>query len=367
MKPPPHVAVVILNYNGFQNDFLPTYLPSVYTSTYTNLSIYVADNGSTDGSLDYLRSEGFVDLDTPLFEGQPPHYLIDLKENHWFAEGYNRALKWVNADYYVLLNSDVRVASNWIEPVIELMEADPQIGACQPKVRLVAAPESFEHGGAAGGYLDTYGYPFCRGRIFNALEEDKGQYDTVQEVFWATGAALFIRPACFHDMGGFDADFKAHMEEIDLCWRLKRANYKIMICPQSVVWHVGGGTLPASSPHKTLLNFRNSLSMVYKNEVPARRAWVIWMRLLLDGVAGVRFLLRGEWGNLGAIFKAHWTFFGSYKQLKKKRLETDALVQKYAYQGQPKRRTAGRYAHSIVWQHFVRKVKTFQALPNILQ
>lgn len=364
MKQWPHVAVVILNYNGLQNDFLPTYLPSVYTSTYTNLSIYVADNGSTDGSTDYLRQEGFVDLDTPLFEGQPPHYLIDLKHNYWFAGGYNRALQLVNADYYVLLNSDVKVATNWIEPIVALMEADPQIGACQPKVRLVAEPALFEHAGAAGGYLDTYGYPFCRGRIFSALEKDEGQYDDVREVFWATGAALFIRPECFHGLGGFDADFEAHMEEIDLCWRLKRANYKVMVCPQSVVWHVGGGTLPATSPHKTLLNFRNSLSMVYKNEATARRAWVVWMRLVLDGVAGVRFLLRGEWGNLGAIFKAHWSFFGSYFKQRQKRADTEALVQARAYGGTPTRRLAGRYGRSIVWQHFIKGIQTFDKLPS---
>lgn len=362
MQKTPHVAVVILNYNGLQNNFLPTYLPSVYLSNYINLSIYVVDNGSTDGSVDYLRQEGFVDLDTPLFEGQPPHYLIDLKQNYWFAGGYNRALKWVNADYYVLLNSDVEVDANWIQPIVDLMEADPQIAACQPKVRMVAEPELLEHAGAAGGYLDTYGYPFCRGRLFTTVEKDKGQYNDIQEVFWATGAALFIRPACFHDLGGFDEDFQAHMEEIDLCWRLKRANYKIMVCPASVVWHVGGGTLPQSNPHKTFLNFRNSLSMVYKNEVGNRRAIVILMRLLLDGVAGVRFLLRGEWGNLGAIFKAHWTFFGSYFKQRAKRLKTAEWVKEQAYQGQPTLRAAGRYNHSIVWQYFIKGKQTFKEL-----
>lgn len=360
----PHVAVVILNYNGSQNDFLATYLPSVYASTYAHFSIYVVDNASTDDSVAYLKREGFVVQGQPQAVTGAPRYLIEMEENHWFAGGYNRALRQIQADYYVLLNSDVRVAPDWIEPIVDLMEQDLQIGACQPKIRLVAEPDLFEHAGAAGGYLDTYGYPFCRGRIFAVLEKDEGQYDDVQEVFWATGAALFIRPECFHGLGGFDEDFKAHMEEIDLCWRLKRANYKVMVCPQSVVWHVGGGTLPQTSPHKTLLNFRNSLSMVYKNEPTSRRAWVVWMRLILDGVAGGRFLIKGEWGNLGAIFKAHWTFFGSFFRQRKKRLMMSKTVAEKAYKGQAKERMAGRYHRSLVWQHFVRGKQTFSELPE---
>lgn len=362
----PHVAVVILNYNGLQNNYLPDFLPSVYASTYPNMSLYVADNASTDDSVAYLQQEGFIaPAEAAQQETDQRRYLIPMAENYWFAGGYNRALKQVEADYYILLNSDVRVAPNWIEPMVELLENDPQIAACQPKIRLESAPYLFEHAGASGGYLDCWGYPFCRGRIFTQLEEDRGQHDQPQEVFWASGAALFIRPACFHDFGGFDEDFKAHMEEIDLCWRLKRGNYKIAVCPSSVVWHVGGGTLPQSSPHKTYLNFRNSLSMVYNNEVDESVHQIIWIRLLLDGVAGLRFLFQGEFKNIGSIIKAHWHYFGQFKHRRQKRAAIAKTIAAHAYQGQPTLRPAGRYAKSIVWEHFVRGKQTFGALESV--
>jgi GT2 family glycosyltransferase len=248
--------------------------------------------------------------------------------------------------------------------MVTLLEQDPQIAACQPKIRLEAEPYLFEHAGAAGGYIDKWGYPFCRGRIFSKLEEDRGQYDDPQEVFWASGAALFIRAACFHNFGGFDEDFKAHMEEIDLCWRLKRGNYKIVVCTQSVVWHVGGGTLPQSSPHKTYLNFRNSLGMVYNNETEQQVHKTIWMRLLLDGVAGVRFLMNGEFKNIWAIVRAHWHFFGQAKARREKRTRIAQVVAQHTYEGQAEFRSAGRYSRSIVWEHFIRGKQTYSALED---
>ena len=358
----PKVAIVILNYNGMKNNYLEQFLPSVYNSIYDNLELYVIDNKSTDDSVAYLKTEGFENF----FDQQPqdracPRYLIEMDENHWFAGGYNKGLEHVKADYYILLNSDVEVAPNWIQPIIDMMEDDPQIAACQPKIRMHAEKYLFEHAGAAGGWIDKWGYPFCRGRVFTKVEEDKGQYDDNQEVFWATGAALFIRAELFHNIGGFDEDYKAHMEEIDLCWRLKRANYKVMVCPQSVVWHVGGGTLPQHSPHKAFLNFRNSLSTIFKNEVGNRAYSIVLIRLLLDGVAGVRFLFNGEFANIRAIVKAHWSFFGQYRLNKEKRKTTAALVEKYCYE-KPHFRTTGIYPNSVVWQHFVKGRQTFNDL-----
>lgn len=362
----PRVAVVILNYNGLQNNYLPDFLPSVYASTYPNMGLYVADNASTDGSVAYLEQQGFVSPEAAeantTFGGR---YLIALPENYWFAGGYNRALKQVKADYYILLNSDVRVAPDWIEPMVQLLEQDPQIAACQPKIRLEATPYLFEHAGAAGGYLDRWGYPFCRGRIFSKLEEDRGQHDRPQEIFWASGAALFIRAHCFHDFEGFDEDFKAHMEEIDLCWRLKRGNYKIAVCTDAVVWHVGGGTLPQSSPHKTYLNFRNSLGMVYNNETSEELHKTIWTRLILDGVAAAKFLAGGELKNIWAIARAHWHFFGTFRHRRKKRQHIEATIAAKAYQGQAIFRPAGRYAKSIVWEHFVQGKQTFGELEDM--
>lgn len=357
----PKVAVVILNYNGMKDGYLERFLPSVYASNYDDLDLYVIDNKSTDNSVDYLKSQGFVKPNTSLHDSEHPRYLIENDENYWFAGGYNKGLEEVSADYYVLLNSDVEVAPNWIQPIINMMEKDPQIAACQPKIRMYSEKYLFEHAGAAGGWIDKWGYPFCRGRVFTQVEEDRGQYDDVQEIFWASGAALFIRAELFRQIGGFDEDYQAHMEEIDLCWRLKRANYKIMVCPESVVWHVGGGTLPKHSPHKAFLNFRNSLSTVFKNEIEGQVYKIILIRLLLDAVAGVRFLLNGEFANLRAIVKAHWSFFGQYSKNKIKRKETQKQIEQCCYE-KPTFRTAGLYPNSIVWQHFVKGKQVFNDL-----
>lgn len=357
----PSVAIVILNWNG--EAFLEQFLPSVYLSQYPNLALYVADNGSTDGSLQFLEQEGFEYHNSQAHQNNSK-YIIKLPENYGFAGGYNNALKQVQADYYILLNSDVEVSPNWIQPIVDLMEKDVQIAACQPKIKMHADKKLFEHAGASGGWLDRWSYPFCRGRVFFDVEEDLGQYDDVQEVFWASGAALFIRSSLFHQIGGFDSDFFAHMEEIDLCWRLKRANYKIMVQPQAEVWHVGGGTLPVTSPRKAFLNFRNSLTMVLKNEKKWAVIAVIGMRLILDAVAGARFLLKGEFANIGSIIKAHWQFFFNIPKTLKKRKKIKALVQQYAYEQNPKMSNTGRYPKSIIAAYFLGKKTTFKSLDH---
>lgn len=355
----PKVAVCILNYNGHQANYLQQFLPTVYASEYANLDIYVIDNKSTDGSVAYLQKEGFVALNTPTENNR---FLIPLDQNYWFAGGYNHGLKDIEADYFVLLNSDVAVSPNWITPVIELMEKDQQIAACQPKVKLFANPALFEHAGGSGGFIDQWGYPFCRGRIFNALETDTGQYDNIEQVFWASGAAFFIRAKLYYKIGGLDADYKAHMEEIDLCWRLQRANYKIMVCPQSVVHHVGGGTLPKENPHKTYLNFKNSLTTIFKNETGLKMYWIIWVRLVLDGVAAARFLTKGEFGNIGAVIKAHWSFFFSFLGNLQKRKATKKQIAAAQFESKQQIIAPRKYEKSIVWQHFVKGKQKYSEL-----
>lgn len=286
----PSVAVVILNWNG--KDFLEKFLPSVCSSTYGNLQLYVADNASTDDSVAFTQKHF------------PQVKIIQNPSNNGFAGGYNEALQHVQADIYVLLNQDVEVEPGWIEPVIALMEQQPDIAACQPKLRAYANPEEFEYAGAAGGWMDILGYTFCRGRILYTTEKDNGQYDDVQDIFWATGAALFIRSRCFHEVGGFDADFFAHMEEVDLCWRLQRVGYRICYCPGSRVYHVGGGSLPQGNPRKLYLNFRNNLIMLWKNLHPADRWIILAQRFFLDLLAAVKSLVAGKPKDMAAIFRA---------------------------------------------------------------
>lgn len=342
----PSVAIVILNYNG--KDYLKKFLPSVLASGYPNFKIYVADNGSKDDSLAFLQSQ-YSEI-----------RIIDLKENFGFAEGYNRALQSVSADYYVLLNSDVEVSPDWIDPIIELMERDATIAAVQPKVRSYHEKDHFEYAGAAGGWIDQLGYPFCRGRIFSITETDKGQYDDTQEIFWATGAAFFVKASLFHAIGGFDGDYFAHAEEIDLCWRLKRAGYKIMVRPRSVVYHVGGGTLSYQTPRKTYLNFRNTLITIVKN-VESNSVWkVVLARLLLDFLAGILFLFQGKWRHIGSIIRAHWTFFGRLKTYFQKRRFYNELVEKVSIRPYPN--TEGQYPGSIVWQFYARGRHFFKQL-----
>ncbi len=299
------VAVVILNYNG--EKFLKEFLPVVIEKSKNDAEIWVADNNSSDNSVELLKNEF------------PEVNLLIHDKNYGFAGGYNMALKKIKAGYYVLLNSDVEVTDNWIKPVIDLMESDETIGACQPKLLSYFERDKFEYAGAAGGFIDNYGYPFCRGRIFMNLEKDEGQYDNITEIFWATGACMFVRSDVYHKIGGLDDDFFAHMEEIDFCWRLKNNGYKVMFTPESLVYHVGGGTLPKSSARKTFLNFRNNFYLLYKN-LPSDRIWkVIIARLFLDGLAGIKFLTEGHYKDTLAVIKAHFAFYSGLGKLRRKR------------------------------------------------
>jgi GT2 family glycosyltransferase len=298
------VAVVILNWNG--QAFLEQFLPSVIKHS-SNARVIIADNNSTDHSIQFLT------------EHYPTVELIELEQNFGFAGGYNNALKQVDSEYYVLLNSDVEVTENWLTPMIELLDSDKSIAACQPKIKAYNNKEYFEYAGASGGFIDKYGYPFCRGRIFESLEKDKNQYNSIKEIFWASGASLFIRSNEYHNIGGLDGFFFAHMEEIDLCWRLKNQGKKIMVCPSSTVYHVGGGTLNKVNPQKTFLNFRNSLLTLHINLPQNKRFTIIIIRLLLDGLAGIKFMSSGKPSHTWAIIKAHYSFFGAISQNKTKR------------------------------------------------
>lgn len=335
MKNYPKVSVVILNWNG--KHFLEQFLPSVFNSSYPALEIIVGDNASTDDSLAFVR------------EYFPTVRIISNDKNYGFAEGNNRILAQVEADYYVLLNSDVEVTPGWIEPVIRLMETDPDIAAAQPKLRSYYERTKFEYAGAAGGFLDKYGYPFCRGRIFDTVETDEGQYNRPSEIFWATGAALFIKKQYWIETGGFDNSFFAHMEEIDLCWRLKNRGYKVMYCPDSVVYHVGAGTLNSDSPYKTYLNFRNNLAMLKKNLPAGKAVLTVFIRFWLDLITLILFVLKGKFGLARAINKAHTHFLRDIRQ-GSRHIEKD----------RSKFNKTGLFKGSIVWQYFVNKKRSFR-------
>jgi GT2 family glycosyltransferase len=328
------IAVVILNYNGvkFLEDFLPTVIK--YSS---EADLYVADNCSTDDSVLFLK-ENFPDVN-----------LIINKENGGFAQGYNDALKHVDADYYVLLNSDVEVTENWLKPCVDLLESDRAIAALQPKILAYHDKSKFEHAGAAGGYLDNDFFPFCQGRIFDDVETDSNQYNHSHEVFWATGACMFIRAELYHKLGGLDPDFFAHMEEIDLFWRLKQQNHKIYYCADSTVYHVGGGTLNYNSPKKTFLNFRNSLYMITKN-YEGVLFFKIVKRLILDGLAGVMFIFKFQFKHVWAVIKAHFTFYGNFFSLLKKRKIIKS--QKTTFN------TVGLYKKSIIFKKYLSGIKS---------
>jgi len=331
-------AIVILNYNG--QKYLTDFLPSVINHS-PDTDIYVADNASTDLSIEILKRD-FSSVK-----------IIQLFENHGFAKGYNEALAQIMNQYeiYILLNSDVEVPENWIKPVITLMESNSNIAACQPKIKFYHKKTHFEYAGAAGGYIDRLGYPFCRGRVFLSLEEDLGQYNDNVEVFWATGACMFIRANIFHEIGGFDEDFFAHMEEIDLCWRMKHAGYQIFACGESEVYHVGGGTLPKSNPHKTFLNFRNGLVMLYKNLPNEELFGTLMVRLILDGVAGMKFLFFDTWQDCWAVVRAHYNFYTHFHTWHKKRHK----IKKRGDLRQISKR-------NIVWQYFVKGKERFDEM-----
>ena len=300
-----HVAVIILNWNG--RKYLQQFLPTLVQYSKDDAEIIVADNASTDDSVSFLRS------------AYPEIRIIQNPTNNGFAGGYNLALSQVEADYFILINSDIEVTENWINPLINMMEQDKMIAACQPKIRSYYEPKKFEYAGAAGGFIDKYGYPFCRGRLFLSIEEDTGQYDDATEIFWATGACMFVRADLYRAMGGLDEDFFAHMEEIDFCWRLKNNGYKIMYSPESTVFHIGGGTLPKASWRKTYLNFRNNFFLLYKNLPDDRLYRVFAVRLFLDAIAAVKFLFQAGFKDFWAVTRAHMSFYRSLGKMKQKR------------------------------------------------
>lgn len=302
-------AVVILNWNGKQ--MLERFLPSVTQHTTGDAEVIVADNGSTDDSLTFLAQH------------YPELRVVALDKNYGFAGGYNKALEQIDADYYVLLNDDVEVTPNWVEPVINQMEHDKMVGICQPKIMMYDQRDTFEYAGAAGGFIDKFGYPFCRGRLFDTLEQDLHQYDDAREIFWATGAALFVKASLWKSLGGLDGDFFAHMEEIDFCWRAKNKGYRAEYCPLSTVYHVGGGTLPKSSPTKTYLNFRNNLAMLYKNLPTKRLHRTLLLRVVLDYVAAMKFLAEGHPKEFAAVVRAHRDLYRQLPSLRKKRAAID--------------------------------------------
>ena len=295
----PKVSIVILNYNT--RHFLEKFLPMVLATNYENFEVVVADNASNDDSVDFVKTN------------YPLVTLITLSENYGFAGGYNKALAKVKADYFVLLNSDVEVTKDWLKPLVIMAESETSIAAIQPKLLDYNDKTKFEYAGGSGGFIDKFGYPFCRGRWFNYLETDIGQYNDNREIFWATGACFLIRSRHWNEMGGLDEDFFAHMEEIDLCWRLKNAGFKIMVCPQSEVYHVGGGTLPVGNPRKTYLNFRNGLFLLCKNLHGSVLLKTLFIRLLLDGLAWIKFLTEFKFQEIGAIIKAHIAFYSKMR------------------------------------------------------
>ena len=335
------VAIVILNWNG--QKMLAKFLPNVIEYSRQDAEIWVADNSSSDGSMHLLETQ-FPQVKT-----------IVLEQNFGFAEGYNRALRQIEADYYVLLNSDVEVSHHWLTPLIEFMDSHPQVAACQPKLLAEYDKDSFEYAGACGGFLDKYGYPFCRGRIFGTVESDNGQYDYQQEILWATGACMMIRSADYWKAGGLDGRFFAHNEEIDLCWRLRLMGRKIYCIPESEVYHVGGGTLPKSNPMKTFLNFRNNLTMLYKNLPDKELSHVMRVRWFLDYLAAFEMLLlQRNWGDFKAVFKARKAFkeWRSSFDEERKRIQAQRVAEEIPQ----------IFQTSILWQYYAKGVKNFKDL-----
>lgn len=317
-------------------------MPSVLASTYPNSEIILADNGSTDDSLKFLETS------------YPEIRLIRFNHNYGFAKGYNEALKQVESDYYMILNSDVEVDPGWLLPMVDLLENDPAIAACQPKILSFKNKKTFEYAGAAGGWLDKYGYPFAKGRIFDICEEDYGQYNQTEPIFWASGAALFIRAKVFHEMEGFDEYFFAHQEEIDLCWRMQLSGYKIYSCPEAIVHHIGGGTLPRGNSLKTYLNFRNNRIMLSKNLPFVKKLWVMPVRNLLDALSAWKGLLTGDGGYFIAIIRAHLAFMKWWLFYKKKSI----------FPASKSGNLSGYFQKNIAWWHFFKKKKYFSEIVN---
>ena len=328
------VAVVILNWNG--KTLLQKFLPSVLDHS-SGADIYVVDNASTDGSVAFVK------------ETYPNIGVVINQSNGGFAKGYNDGLANIEADIFCLLNSDVEVTPNWIEPVLDVFRSTPDTAIAQPKILDLKRKDHFEYAGAAGGFIDQLGYPFCRGRIFQALEKDQGQYDDIKEVFWATGACMFIKSSVFRSLKGFDEDYFAHQEEIDLCWRAKNAGHKVLYVGKSHVYHLGGSTLNNMNPKKTFLNFRNSLYSITKNLPPRKAFLIIIARLLLDGVAALRFIFQLKGKHCLAILRAHLSFYTNFRKMYRKREKANFVLKYYT-------------TRSIVWSHFVHQIRNFNIL-----
>ena len=335
------LAIVILNWNGA--DMMRRFLPSVVKNS-PEADVVVVDNGSTDDSLQYLESE------------MPEVRVVCFDKNYGFAEGYHRGLKEVASEYYLLLNSDVEVREGWLQPMLSYMEAHPEVAACQPKLLCQWAPDQFEYAGASGGFIDALGYPYCRGRVFGTVEKDLGQYNDVAPVLWATGAALLIRSKDYWEVGGLDGRFFAHQEEIDLCWRLRSRGRGVVVVPQSVAYHLGGGTLPKGNPHKDFLNFRNNLLLLYKNLPEKRLSKVMRIRFWLDALASVQFLLKGQFGSLRAVWRARREFKRIRSQFQQDREENLRLA---VLSPVPEQST-----FSLLWQYYVKGRKTYNRLPT---
>jgi GT2 family glycosyltransferase len=328
-------AIIILNWNG--QKLLQQFLPSIVNFSAKEAEIYIADNASTDDSIKYIRAN-FSTVK-----------IIENTTNGGYAKGYNDALQTIAADIYCLINSDVQVTKNWLKPVLEVFKNNDNTAIIQPKILDYKDQTKFEYAGAGGGFIDLYGYPYCRGRVFNHLEKDNGQFDDIAEIFWASGACFFIRSKIYHQLGGFDEDYFAHQEEIDLCWRTQNINYNIKYVGGSTVYHVGGATLKETNPHKTFLNFRNSLLNVVKNVPKKWFLFVVFSRLILDGIAGIKFLIELRPVHTLAILKAHISFYKSFYPFLQKRKN---LQKKKNY-----------HLHtSIVWQYFFLSRKKFKEL-----
>lgn len=332
------VAVVILNWNG--KDFIEKFTPTLLKYTdLENTDIWIADNASQDNSVEYVK------------QNFPQIKVLILDKNYGFAEGYNLALEKIEAEYFVILNSDVEVSPNWISPIIEYLDNNKEVAVVQPKILAYYDKKKFEYAGAAGGFIDKLGYPFCRGRILDTSENDEGQYNDLKEIFWATGACMFIRSEEFNK-NKFDSDFFAHMEEIDLCWRLKNKGRKIIYFPEVTVYHVGGGTLPQNSPYKLFLNYRNNLFLLYKNLPKNKTLSTIFKRMIMDGMSAIVYLLKFEFSYFSAVFRAHMAFYKLLKNFKEKRkiLITNNKEQKEVYK------------KSIIFEYFLRKKVKFTQL-----
>jgi hypothetical protein len=338
--PRPKLAVVVLSYNGKQ--LLEKFLPPILSTRTPYTEVYVVDNASTDGTYEFVQ------------ERFPEAKLIRIEVNRGFTNGYVQSLPQIDADYYALVSSDVEVSPGWIEPVVNLFDSDPTVGLVQPKIKSYNKKNEFEYSGAAGAYIDKYGYPFCRGRLFFTIEEDEGQYEDTREVFWCSGACMFIRSELYHRLGGFDNDYYAHMEDIDLSWRVKNAGYKVMVCPKSTVYHVGGHIISYGSPPKIFRNYKNGLIMMLKNLPGGEVWWKIPFRILLDIIAGFRALLTGNPKEMQAIFRAHIQFLSGLGQWLRKRKDARTQIESA--------NVTGVYPHSVVVDYFIRGKRKFSDL-----